>query len=306
MTDPSSYRLRRGESAVDGVRRVAGEQLADALANLRDPGGDRGRAIHEARKDLKKTRAVLRLVRPELGKRRYRAESRRLRDAGRSLSRLRDADVKLATVGELGERFAAEVPRATVEALSEALRRELAELSRPGSNPGGEATPEAIAAIETSLAAVRDWRLRRRGWKLIKDGLERSYKRGRRAFRETVASPTPERVHQWRKRSKDLWYHLRLLHGCWPEVVGELAGAAHELSDLLGDHHDLEVLAADVRARGDLPDANGERAVLVELIGRRQDELLERAIPIGERLYAERPPAFRRRMRTWWRAWRPD
>jgi CHAD domain-containing protein len=306
VADPAAFRLRRDESVVDGIRRVAAEQLEDALANLRDPGGDRGRAVHEARKDLKKTRAVLRLVRSQLGNDRYRAENRRLRDAGRRLSQVRDADVKLATVAALGERFGAERPSRTTDVLSGALRRELEELAAPGSVAAGDAAQETIAALDASLAAVAQWPLKRRGWKLIKRDLERSYERGRRAFRDTVANPTPERVHEWRKRAKDLWYHLRLIQGCWPELIGELAGAAHELSDLLGDHHDLEVLAADVRARAGLADADDERAVLLELIGRRQDELLGCAIPIGERLYAEPAPAFRQRMRAYWRAWRPD
>ena len=113
--------------------------------------------------------------------------------------------------------------------------------------------------------------------------------------------PTPEAVHKWRKRVKDLWYHLRLLGDMWPEALKGAADEAHELSDLLGDHHDLTVLAEEIRAS-----ANGDRdaAALLELTERRQAELLEASIPLGERLYAEKPKQFSARLSAYWRAWR--
>jgi CHAD domain-containing protein len=302
-----AYRLLGEETVADGIRRVAAAQLADAVERLRDPDRDRGEAVHEARKDLKKARAVLRLVRDRLGDDLYKAENRRLRDAGRELSDLRDAEVKLETLAALGERFGAAAPAAAIDDLAAELRRELDELAGAGDDRGdAEAGERATAAIEASRAAVADWPLDGKGWKLVKGGLERSYERGREAFRDTVASPTPANVHEWRKRVKDLWYHLRLIRDAWPDVVGELADAAHELADYLGDHHDLEVLAGDVGAREGIAAGDGERAILLELIERRQDELLEAAVPVGERLYAEPPKEFKRRVRAYWRAWRSD
>ena len=38
----------------------------------------------------------------------------------------------------------------------------------------------------------------------------------RKRYREARADPTDERLHELRKRSKDLWYHLRL----WSGVAG--------------------------------------------------------------------------------------
>ena len=306
-TDASAYRLRRGESTGDGLQRVARDQLADAVARLRDRERDPGVAVHEARKDLKKVRAVLRLTRERLGDERYVPQNRRLREAGRNLADARDAEVKLQTLRALAERFSDEAPSSAIAELEASLQQDLDRITAEGDDAALEdAMAKAVEQIEAGLADVSDWPLEGRGWKLVKDGLVGSYSRGRDAFRETVSNPTPKAVHEWRKRGKDLWYHVRLLRDCWPEVLDALARAAHELSDLLGDHHDLEVLAADVRGPGPLENEPDARDALLELIERRQDELLDRAIPLGERIYAETPPEFKRRIRASWRSWRSD
>jgi CHAD domain-containing protein len=304
-----AYRLKRKESGPDGIRRIAAGQLDDAVEHLRDGlEQDFATAIHEARKDLKKARAVLRLVRARLGDELYRAENDRLRDAGRMLSAVRDAEVKLDTVRALRDHFPEEMPAAPYESLVAALEGERRELTdrRAALADAWRSADQAAAMIEASRARIDDWPLEGPAWKLVKKGLATSYRRSRKRFRDTVSEPTPETVHEWRKRVKDLWYHLRLIRGSWPEMLGGLADQTHELSDLLGDHHDLTVLGEDVRSReaelGDGDELDG----LLELIERRQDELLEAAIPIGERLYAEDPKPFVRRIRCYWRAWRAD
>jgi CHAD domain-containing protein len=304
-----AYRLKRKESGPDGIRRIAAGQLDDALEHLRDGlEQDFATAIHEARKDLKKGRAVLRLVRANLGDELYRAENDRLRDAGRMLSAARDAEVKLDTVRALRDHFPEEMPTAPFESLVAALEGERQELTARGAGlaDAWRSADQAAAMIEASRAGVEEWPLEGPAWKLVKRGLATSYRRSRKRFRDTVSEPTPETVHEWRKRIKDLWYHLRLIQGSWPEMLGPLADQTHELSDLLGNHHDLTVLAVDARSReAELGDGDGLEALL-ELMERRQDELLEAAIPIGERLYAEDPKLFVGRIRTYWRAWRAD
>jgi CHAD domain-containing protein len=121
-------------------------------------------------------------------------------------------------------------------------------------------------------------------------------------MKRTSADPGPENVHEWRKRAKDLWYQLRLVRRAWPPLLGEMADQAHELADLLGDHHDLAVLRADLDGRA----AVGHREELGALIGRRQEELVGDALELGGHLYAEKPQAFERRLRAYWKAWRAE
>jgi len=69
------YRVKKNETVPAAVRRIALEQIESALANLAKASEDTETSVHEARKDLKKARALVRLVRDELGEARYAIEN---------------------------------------------------------------------------------------------------------------------------------------------------------------------------------------------------------------------------------------
>jgi CHAD domain-containing protein len=303
-----AYRIRHDEKAAPAIRRIATGRLDDALEQLGERlDEDVAGAIHEARKDLKKARAVLRLARHRIGDDVYLRENTRLRDAARALAGSRDAEAKVGTIEALEERFGDELPGG-MTALKRDLETERDALATAGADPGSDlrtAARQASEGIRTARESIDSWSFSKTGWKLVGPGIERGYRRGRNRFRDVRRDPTPENIHEWRKRVKDLWYELRLLRDSWPAVLGEMADEAHELSDLLGDHHDLTVLAEDLRRRDEFADDGDETVGMMSVIEGRQEELLEAAVPVGERLYAESPKAFENRMHAYWRAWRP-
>ncbi len=115
-----AYQLEARETFSVGLKRIAAEELGGALEGLRG-GGDHS-TVHDARKRFKKLRAVLRLVRSDLGRRRYREANTLLRDAGRELSGLRDAQVLVETLETLAERFPDKSYRQVFEGMRRTLR----------------------------------------------------------------------------------------------------------------------------------------------------------------------------------------
>lgn len=296
-----AYRLKRKEGTADGLRRIARGRVEKAGARLDDVGDEQlADAIHGARKDLKKVRAILRLLRGELGEKRFKAENRRYRDAARLLAESRDAEVKLETLQALGEDAGASFPASAALAWRQALE---ADRDRVAAARGEAASriERARAAIEAAGGGISHWPIGNDSWRLLEPGLDRSYRDGREAFGRAQTEGSAENVHEFRKRAKDLWYQLRLLHDAWPGLLEPTAEQAHDLADLLGDHHDLAVLAEDLEGRAELAASREDFRGLIEA---RQAELLEAALELGERLYAEKPKHFRRRLRAYWRAWR--
>jgi CHAD domain-containing protein len=289
-----SYELKDSEELAVGLKRVAAARAEKALERLRGDGEDTAEAIHGARKDMKKLRAVLRLARGTFPRHLYKEENQRYRDAARALSASRDAEVKLETLDALAERDGG-LPREAIENWRQILDRD-----REAAVNTAHAE-SAIDLIEEGLEGIQRWPLEGDSWKLVGGEVKRAYRRGRRAMASAAADPSEESFHEWRKRAKDLWYQLRLLGPAWSGPLGAAAEEAHRLTDLLGDHHDLAVLRGDLRER--CLDEEETRA-LEAAIDARQEQLAGEALDLGRRLYAERPKAYGRRLRRYWEAWR--
>jgi CHAD domain-containing protein len=279
-----AYRLALAEDLAGSLRAVAGDQLEGAAEGLAD-GEDPVAAVHDARKRIKKTRAALRLARPGLPKRVYRAENRALRDTARGLSGARDADVMVETAEKLGERFAGHAP---AELFGE-LRDRLA--TRRGDSDADAG--DAAGTLRALAAGVGAWAVDGDERDVLVPALRRTYARGRAAFARADRQPTAEHLHEWRKRVKDLWYQEKLVSEAWPDVLEAHAGEAKALSKLLGDDHDLAVLGELLAAEPELTD---DPDVVHELIGRRRNELLDAVRALGRRVYAERPKGYARRL----------
>lgn len=292
-----AYKFDANEPVRAEVVRCAAEQLDRAIGELSERiNDDPVRAVHNARKAIKKERSLLRLASGAIASEDRRRENAALREAARELSGTRDADVMTATLDDLADRFAGQVPAKAFDAIREQLR------SRNGHRSDSALQARAVQELGALRVRVDDWELVRGGWKAIEAGLLRSYTRGRKAFARARGERSMENLHAWRKRVKDLWYQERLLAPiCGPGVRGQ-AKDAHRLADLLGDDHDLALLRQELAPK-ETP-APVDLHAVVKLIDHRRGELQTEAIALGERVYADSPKAFRRRMRRSWRAGR--
>jgi CHAD domain-containing protein len=291
-----SYGLTRDEGLAAGLTRVAASRAESAVERLRESSAGEAEtadAVHGARKDMKKLRTVLRLLRDELGKKTYQRENARFRDAARALSRTRDAEVKLETLDALAEHEDG-LPAEAVESWRRILDRDREAATNAARDE--PAVEEAISLIEAGLAGIEGWELEGDSWAMVDAAVIRTYRRGRRALKAAGKGRGEAEFHEWRKRVKDLWYELRLFSPAWSGPLEATADEAHKLSDLLGDHHDLAVLRRDLRERNL---GEGETVALEAAISRRQEELAAAAFPLGRRLYAERPRDFSHRMRRY-------
>ena len=291
--DRHEFRITKGDAPAE-VRRVARGRVESALRNLRstDPEA-RAQAIHEARKDMKKARAVLRLVRDDLGKETFRSENHRYRDAARLLSDSRDSEVLVETVESLIEEFPDEAV-AAAPFLSELDARR--ERDRNSGNSADDSRLERAArTIEEGGRLIDEWNLTESDWQLFAGGLRRTYRDGRRRLGDVEAEVSPEAVHEWRKRVKDLWYQLRLLRNAWKDGLKAPVKEIGHLAELLGDYNDLSVLIDELETAAD-PSLDGLKAVAAG----KQAEILEEAIPLGHRIYAEKPRQFTERIAAYW------
>jgi len=293
-----AYKLEDREGMASGVRRIVAEELDSAMAGLRTrPLSDQ--AVHEARKSLKKARSALRLLRSDLGNDVRRRETSAMRAAARRLSGARDAQVMLETLDKLAADPRVAVPGPAVARLKQLLEARRGQL-RGESDLEAEAA-EAAAELAVVRERVDEWPLRDEGFGAAGDGLRRVQRQGRQTMNTALEKGDDESWHEWRKRVKDLWYALRILKSVAPDQLSGAIDEASDLSDVLGDHNDLAVLAETVTEHQEEL-APGHAELMRAALARRRDTLRLAAVPLGMRLYAERPKPFVRRLERCWRA----
>src|SRR5262245_8391530 len=95
-----STALKQDEPAMRGARRVLLAHIDRAIRTLRQR-SLAAKPVHEVRKEMKRTRAGLRLLRVALGETSYRRLNRSVRDAARALTPIRDAKVLHDTLDDL-------------------------------------------------------------------------------------------------------------------------------------------------------------------------------------------------------------
>lgn len=296
-------KLKQKESGTHGARRITRRRIKSALRTL-GPSQSDDTSIHAARKELKKARATLRLLRDAVGKKTYKKENAALRDAARPLSEARDSRVLLDALNSLVEYYGASAAKLPLGGFKQALTRRRAQARKRVLG-----TPGPLRYARASLRKVRsrsdDWHVGRHGWSVLGAGLKRTYTKGRDALRRARARPTNENLHEWRKQTKYFWHQLQLFEPLAPEArVADSADLAHKVEDFLGDDHDLAVLSVRAEeARDAFPNA-ASREALLTLIERCRAGLQEKAFQLGLRLYEERPAVFTARIEKGWREWR--
>jgi len=290
-------RLRHPTQLADGLRAIGRSQLERAVADLGGPDPDVG--IHDARKRIKAVRALLRALRGPMGKRAYRRRNAALRDIARRLSPARDGAAMLETVDALAADDGATPALEALRRVLDARRDEGAASFEPRA-----LAESAAAALQDQAAAVTTWPLDGGldGEDLIA-GLRRTYARGRKAM-AAAEDGDAEAVHEWRKRTKDLRYGIDLIRACWKRPLKAMVKECSRLGDLLGDHHDLAVLRTTCSdlPPGTLGDRHASDGLLAQ-IDARSRRLLAQALPLGDRLWTERPKAFATRLQRYWQAW---
>ena len=282
------YRLKSGESISEGVKRIALEETQSAAALLAGATArNRDEAIHEARKSVKKTRALLRLMRPEIEPV-YAKENTRLRNIGRRLSAYRDRAVLIETFDALQEKYTDDLKGATLASIRQGL---LLDKRRQQRGAGmAQALQRIAAGLRAAAARTSRWPLEADGFEALAPGLTAAYRKARRAMAAVRAEARPELCHEWRKRVKDHWYHIRLVEDLWTEVMAGYEKSLKELETWLGDHHNLEVLKATLTAHpraGDytrpaLP--TGIYTVTVEAQGFRRASIQKVEVTAGSRV----------------------
>jgi CHAD domain-containing protein len=298
-----SFRFEQNEDVGEGVKRIAREEVEKAIAHIDDEELGPHETVHEVRKRCKKIRGLIRLIRPAFEDT-YKSENKRFRDAARTLSEIRDATTFIESLDALARRFPDDASQEDVLPLRARLieRRERLASYRVV----GEHLEQFRFSMKDAESRIGDWSLDGGPVSALGSGFKRTYRRARKAMRAARAEPTTEAFHEWRKRVKHHRYHNALLRDIWPAVFKERRKAVKELTDLIGDDHDLAVLRRRLLDEPELLENQEKRNAVLELVNARQRELRVWGLLAGQRLFTDKPKDWKRRVETLWGSWKEE
>jgi CHAD domain-containing protein len=138
------------------------------------------------------------------------------------------------------------------------------------------------------------------GFLAIAETLEHDYRKARHAFRHAYRLGEDEAFHDWRKYVQRHWRQLVLVAPSWPKALRPHIALARDLSEILGEDHDLFMLAGRVTDNAKDLGKPAEIRAFLKLCRKRQDELRSLAEPLGTRLFAEKPSSLSARLTAYW------
>ena len=283
-----SFRFRKKPLRQE-VPRVARETLEGALKEVLTVGDQsRSTAVHEARKNLKKLRALFRLVRPATGNAFYQRENAALRKVAQTMSPIRDAQVRVQTIDKLIASSRTRCPPAALARVRAAMVARMDQVLDEGEK--ADWCNKAAAQLEQELCRLPEVPVKKLEADTLRRGLKAGCKRARRALKVVCRDGTDENVHELRKAVKALWYDLCLLAGNRPPAIKKSIKAMSDLGEKLGNDHDLAMLLA-ARADNPLP-RRTDWETLETTIARRRPPLQRAAFRLATKALARKPGEF--------------
>jgi CHAD domain-containing protein len=316
-----AFKFEIQETLLKAIPRVARERIDRVIESLSEKPQPSAESIHEARKNLKSLRALLRLARGSIDEEIRVRENLFFRDAGRSLSTIREPQALLEALEFFTKRrrgnSGSSTPKQTsIRAFTEKARREIERDLINGVPPG---------TLKNLLNGLREAR-RRTGlwlagvgsgqeneWEIfVGNGLRQTYRKAKNLVWqfEVIGYETADDKdwHELRKICKALGYQLRLLKPIWPGMVVALGDQIDQLTDRLGDANDLSILRGKILSQPYDPSEahrSGEtRRFFLQTLDRRKQKLHSEAFSLARLIYTEKASQFERRFRGYWQIWR--
>ena len=293
-----SLKIAETKDFSEGLKTQIKEECSEALKLIEIKAeSDPHDVVHEVRKAFKKIRGTLRLIRDHIDF--YTEENTFFRDEGRRVSALRDATSVIEALDGIYDQYDDQLYKKTFGKFRDYLVSRQAQMASDQLDQKG-----ILKLIGKNLSEkcgqIDHWPIAIQSFEDLSPSVIRVYKRGLKGYQRADEGGSTEDFHEWRKRVKYLRYQLDLLNLIWPNFLDCWEDELHELTNYLGDDHDLYNLHELVDENTD-QFADPESAQLLKsLIHSKRSELQANALQLGKRLYALKPKHFTSLLEASW------
>jgi CHAD domain-containing protein len=241
------------------------------------------RVVHDVRVLMKKSRAVLKLIKSQVDPEAYERDYYSFREVGRIMCSWRETSVHRKTLKELKKGYSKIFSLVQLEKLDALLRKP-------------ETSVEPTACLKNDLENIDEllnkagYRLRFQSMgnldpKILISELDNTYNNVVEKYLVCRNNPKPVNIHQFRKRAKDFLYQLWFFRPLNPSMVKTLEKRLDAMTQNLGKFNDLaqlvETLGYKYSASANLPALDE----LIVVIREEQDRYLLKVWPTAYKVF---------------------
>ena len=266
------------------IKPALSNYIAEAVSILKSVGFPDENSVHDIRVLMKKARASLNLISPQLNTEFVMREYQALREVGRIMRTWRETSVLRKSLKELkkknpelflkleaNERLMVllKKPEPAI-ALSDSEKNNVDQIGQILHKSGYRIRFEPMNTIDPML--------------LIKE-LESTFNRVTRNYLDCRYNPKSDKIHELRKSSKDFLYQLWIFRPVNPKVIKLFEKKLDSMTQNLGKYNDLTQLIRDVGYKYEYKANPPEMDELMIIVREKQDKYLEKVWPIAYELF---------------------
>ena len=242
------------------------------------------KAVHDIRVLMKKSRAVLQLVRSQMDEESYRREYQKLREVGRLMSSWRETSVHRKVLKNL---------RKTHAVLFSDLKdyeplNQLLNISEPVEETienRKEQSAQILELLKKSGYRIRFLSLGKTDPVILIRDLEQTYNSVIHSYLSARNNLKPNNLHEFRKKAKNFLYQLWFFRPLKQGAVKGLEKKIDQMTQNLGKYNDLAVLIETLGYKYSLSANPHALDELIVLIRDQQDAHLSKVWPVAYSIF---------------------
>lgn len=275
--------------------------IDEAISEINEGKPNTELIVYNLRKRVKSLRALLKLLRKDLGEEFLKKNNFTLRDLNRRSAAIRNfsALIKVCEILK-SEQIDLECSQA-LDLLQDRIQSDFNNIK--SKTDYSSLFGYYKIQLEKYKGRLSHQEINSNRFSAVKYGLNKIYSEGRKFLTLSIDDPKTETLHDLRKSTKDLFYSLRSLIPLWEPVLSGYTKEIKLLSDILGELHDLFELKLYIQSLIDNP---FDFSSVILFIESQSESLLNQCITLGKKIYAETDDQFTERLKKYYIGYRRD
>lgn len=271
-----------------GIRRILAEEVERIDGFLLQYEHEPHTLIHETRRILKRIRAVIWLMEPDIGIYNCQREAAVYRDIGRRISLLRSLYVNQETLEKLKKELPQKFGGGPLERIAQSLKKQY-ESKLQEALVKENLMVVLRKDIEEAKSNLENLPVMHDDLEIPAHALRDSFRAGRKCWRKVARKANSINIHDLRKETKNLLFQLQMFEQFDPKGIHRRIEPLHRLAQLCGAEHDHYELLLFIRKY--LPQEALKKELMFR-INKKMTVYRKQILPLSRKIFGTKSKRF--------------